>query len=391
MARKSRLFAGLAGRATALGLTGTAGAQLPEGAKLPLAEEPKTAVLPPASPHWVYIVENVFPHLIAGKVWIVDADKLDVLGMISAGYTPNISLSSGASEIYVAETYWSRGTRGKRTDIVTVYDGKTLEPQGEIPLPKGRFLVVIKKHDAGLTTDGRYMLSFNMAPATTVSVVDVKTRTYLTDIETPGCALVYPTGPTRFSMICADGALLTVDFDGSGNAEITRGEPFFDAENDPVFEHPGFSTAAQQAFFVSYEGMVYPVDFSGATPSPGAPWSLLTDADEAENWRPGGWELAGYHPQSGRLYVQMHQGDKWTHKWAGEEVWVFDTATKTRVGRIQMEEPALSLVVTQDDNPLLITLSEAASISVFDATTLEHKGDLGELGITPYLLYVTGE
>ena len=391
MSAIGRLLRGVVGLAVALVFAGSAWAQLPEGAKLPLAEEPKTATLPDASPHWVYILENVFPYLVAGKVWIVDADSLSVMGMVSAGYTPNISLSSGASEIYVAETYWSRGTRGERTDIVTVYDGKTLEPQGEIPLPKGRFLSVIKKYHAGLTTDGRYMLSFNMAPATTVSVVDVKTRTYLTDIETPGCGLIYPTGPTRFSMICADGALLTVTFDGSGNAEMTRGEPFFDAENDPVFEHAGFSTAAQQAFFVSYEGMVYPVDFSGATPSPGAPWSLLTDADEAENWRPGGWELAGYHPQSGRLYVQMHQGDKWTHKWAGEEVWVFDTATKTRVGRIPMEEPALSLVVTQDDNPLLVTLSEAASISVFDATTLEHKGDVGELGITPYLLYVTGE
>ena len=386
-----RLLRGVVGLAVALVFAGSAWAQLPEGAKLPLAEEPKTATLPDASPHWIYIVENVFPHLIVGKVWIVDGDSLNVLGMVNTGYTSNLAIAPDDSEFYVAETYWSRGTRGERTDIVTVYDGHTLDPIAEIPLPNGRFLVVIKKFNAALTTDGRFMLSFNMAPATTVSVVDVKTRTYVTDIETPGCALVFPSGPTRFSMICADGALLTVTFDGSGNAEITRGEPFFDAENDPVFEHPAFSVQTGKAYFVSYEGMVYPVNFAGATPKPGKAWSLLTDADKAENWRPGGWELLAYHPQSGRLYVQMHKGDKWTHKWAGEEVWVFDTTNGKRIGRIGLEEAALSVVVTQDGAPLLVTLSEAASISVFDAMTLEHKGDVGELGITPYLLYVPGE
>jgi hypothetical protein len=44
-----------------------------------------------------------------------------------------------------------------------------------------------------------------------------------------------------FSMVCADGSLLTANFDEAGNAQLTRGHPFFDAKNDPVFEHPGFS------------------------------------------------------------------------------------------------------------------------------------------------------
>ncbi len=391
MAGIGRLFTGLMALAGALVLGGTVWAQVPEGARLPLAEEPITAVLPEAGPHWIYILENVFPYLMVGKVWIVDGDSLNVLGMVSTGNLPNMALAPDNSELYLAETYWSRGTRGVRSDMVTVYDGRTLDPSGEILLPRGRFLSVIKKFNAALTTDGRYLLSFNMAPATTVSVVDVKTQTYVTDIETPGCGLIYPSGPTRFSMICADGSLLTVTFDGAGNAQMTRGEPFFDAENDPVFEHPGFSQQTGKAYFVSYEGMVYPVDFSGATPSFGAAWSLLSDADKAENWRPGGWQLAAYHPGSGRLYVQMHKGDKWTHKWGGEEIWVFDTASGNRVGRIHLEEPALSVVVTQDSNPLLVTLSEVASISVFDAMSLEHKGDVGELGISPYLLYVTGE
>ncbi len=56
------------------------------------------------------------------------------------------------SAVYVAETYWSRGSRGDRTDVVTFYDSRTLEVTGEVLLPRGRFLVVTKKYNAGLTT-----------------------------------------------------------------------------------------------------------------------------------------------------------------------------------------------------------------------------------------------
>lgn len=390
MVGSTRCLKGLALLAGVLMLAGTALAQVPEGAALPTAEEHPTTTLPEASPHWVYILEPVFPHLIVTKIWIVDGDSLDVVGMINGGYTANLGLAEDASELYMAETFWSRGSRGDRTDVVTTFDGRTLDPKGEVALPQGRFLVVTKKYDAALTTDGRYLLSFNMAPATSVSAVDVKNQSYLTDIETPGCGLIFPSGPRRFSMICADGALLTVSFDESGQADMTRGEPFFDAENDPVFEHPGFSQRQGQAYFVSYGGMVYPVDFSTDEPQIGEAWSILTD-EEKGKWWPGGWQLVAYHPGTKRLFVQMHEGEKWSHKHTGTEVWVFDVETKERLQRIEVEEPALSLIVTQDDQPLLFTLSEASSVSVFDATTYEHKGDVGEIGISPYVLYVTGE
>jgi hypothetical protein len=70
---------------------------------------------------------------------------------------------------------------------------------------------------------------------------------------------------------------------------------------------------------------------------------------------------------------------------------VFDVETKERVQRIELEEPALSTIVTQDDQPLLFALSEAQSVSVFDASSFEHKGDVGQLGISPYVMHVTGE
>jgi methylamine dehydrogenase heavy chain len=375
--------------ASALLLPAPALAQIPESAELPTAEEHPTATLPEASPHWVYILEPVFPHLITTKVWIVDGDSLGIVGMINGGYTANLGLADG-SELYMAETFWSRGSRGDRTDVVTTFDGRTLDPEDEVVLPQGRFLVVPKKYDGALSTDGRYMLSFNMDPATSVSVVDVQNQSYLTDIETPGCALIFPSAPRRFSMICADGSMLTVTFEDSGEAQMTRSEPFFDAQNDPVFEHPGFSTKDGQAYFVSYRGMVYPVDLSGDEPQFGEAWSLLAE-DEKGHWWPGGWQVAAYHPGSNRLFVNMHEGAIWTHKHAGEEVWVFDLDSKERLQRIPTEHGAFSSIVTQDEQPLLFTLSETQTLSVFDGTSYEHKGDVGELGISPYVLYVTGE
>lgn len=389
VAKTSRRFGSLALGAGLIAFAGSAAAQVPEGAQLPVAEEHDTVTLSEPQPHWVYIVEPVFPHLIVSKVWVVDGDSLEVVGMFNAGYTANLAIAPDAGQLYMAETFWSRGSRGERSDMVTTFDARTLEPQEEVILPEGRFLVVTKKYDAGLTTDGKHLLSFNMDPATAISVVDVEEQRYVGEVEVPGCALVFPHGPTRFSSICADGALLTVDFSDFENPEMTRGEPFFDAMGDPVFEHAAFSQQEAMAFFVSYGGTVYPVDFSGDTPEVGDSWSLLGEGDEG--WLPGGWQLATYHPGSNRLFVQMHEGGPWTHKYSGEEVWVFDVESKERLQRIELEEPSISVMVTQDDQPLLFALTEAASLAVFDATSYEHSGDVEELGISPYLLYVTGE
>ena len=109
MASSGKLWCALAMGAAAFLLGGAATAQLPESAQLPTAEEHPTATLPEASPHWVYILEPVFPHLIVTKVWIVDGDSLGVVGMINGGYTANLGLAGGGSQLHMAETFWSPG------------------------------------------------------------------------------------------------------------------------------------------------------------------------------------------------------------------------------------------------------------------------------------------
>ena len=378
-------------------LVGTAAtAQVPDEAALPTQEDHPTLTLPEPEPHWAYILEPVFPHLIASKLWILDGDTLQFKGMANAGYTANLVLSHDRSAFYFTETFWSRGTRGDRVDVVTSYDTRTLEPTGEVILPEGRFLVVPKKHNAQLTTDGRYLLSFNMDPAMSLSVVDVRERRYVGEIESGGCSLAYPTGPTSVAMLCPDGSFTHITFDASGdtfdaNGDVTveNGAPFFDSENDPVFEHAAMHRPSRKAFFISYDGWVYPVDLDGM-PEVGERWRLQGQGDD-EAWRPGGWQLAAYHAPSDRLFVLMHQGGRWTHKQAGEEVWVFDVARKQRVQRVPLEHHSHSMTITNDDRPLLFALTESAALQVYDATTYEHKGTKEGIGISPYLLYTFGE
>ncbi len=364
-------------------------AQMPPAAAQPTQEDHPTLVLPQPSPRWVYVLEPVFPYLVVSKVWIFDGDTLAVKGMVNGGYTANAVMSHDASRFWLAETYWSRGSRGVRTDVVTAFDGKTLDPVGEVVLPKGRFLVVPKKHNATLTSDGRFLLSFNMDPAFSLSVVDVQAMRYKGELDTQGCSLALPTGPRSVASICPDGRLLHTTFDDEGRLTKSElGEKFFDSENDPVFEHAALHRPSKRAFFVSYDGWVYPARLDGA-PQIGERWRLQGEGEEG--WRPGGWQLAALHGGSGRLFVLMHEGGKWTHKQAGEEVWVFDTAAKKRIARHKLPHHSHSITVSQDASPLLFGITEKAQLWSMDATTGEVKAEREGVGISPYLLYTFGE
>lgn len=363
-------------------------AQVPEGATLGTQEAHPTRTLPEASPHWVYIMEPVFPYLVSSKVWILDGDTLEYKGMASAGYVATMALAKDNSAFYVAETYWSRGARGDRTDVVTTYDAKTLNVAGEVVLPKGRFLVVPKKYNLRLSDDGHYLYSFNMDPAFGLSLIDIKANKYLGEIETGGCSLAYPTGNNTVASLCPDGSFAHITIDGAGQASIEDGQPFFDSETDPVFEHAATSRSAKKAFFVSYEGWVYPVAMDGK-PVVGQRWKLQGQGEDG--WRPGGWELAAYHAATDRLFVLMHEGGPWTHKQAGAEVWVYEAASGKRLQRVPLEHHAASLAVTGDDQPLMFALTETASLQVFDATSYALKGVKEGIGISPFVLYTTGE
>lgn len=397
MAQRRGLLSAASGMVLAILVQGqTAIAQqaieaLPEEARLEVVEEWGTNVLPEASPRWVYVLDVAFDNLIASRINIYDSDSGRFLGVIHSGFVPNLLLSPDKSELYVDETYYSRGTQGERTDVLSIYDARTLKRTGEVILPEGRALLVSKLPAAALSPDGRFLLSYNMAPATSVSLVDIKARRYLGEIESPGCALVYPTGERTFSMLCPDGSFVDVAYDENGGAEIFQNEPFFDSETDPVFSHGAIDVAAGKGFFVSYEGMLYEIGIADGRTRVADRWSILSEADVAEGWRPGGWQLLDYQPALGRVFVLMHRGPKWSHKWPGEEIWVLDPATNTRVARFPLEEPAISLMLTREADPVLLTLTDTGTLGVLDPASGEPRRKIEGTGFTPFLLHAFAE
>ena len=109
----------------------------------------------------------------------------------------------------------------------------------------------------------------------------------LDEIDTAGCVLGDPFRTQQGIDLCESGRLLTVTLDAQGHeASRAMSDKFFDPDIDPIFVQgvpitDGFA-------FLSFLGEVHEVDFSGAQPAFHAPWSLVTAADKAQNWRPGG-------------------------------------------------------------------------------------------------------
>ena len=169
--------------------------------------------------HWVWVNDIVFHHMADGKAFLLDGDSGRMLGMLSTGFGFNgVVIPGDQSTIISPETYFARGTRGARTDVVTLYDPRKLSPLGEIVIPPKRAGTVPMVQNAALTDDDRFLILYNFTPAQSVSVVDMQSRKLAGEIDIAGCALVYPTGARSFFSLCGDGAALSVTLDETGKA-----------------------------------------------------------------------------------------------------------------------------------------------------------------------------
>ena len=111
---------------------------------------------------------------------------------------------------------------------------------------------------------------------------------------------------------------------------------------------------------------------SGGAAVLGEKWSLLNDEDREQNWRPGGAWLTATD-STGRLYVMMHpDGGEGSHDNPGSEIWVFDTAAKSRVQRIALTLPAIAFDITIGDSPKIVTTNIEMKLEVYDARSGEH-------------------
>jgi methylamine dehydrogenase heavy chain len=284
----------------------------------------------------------------------VGSDSRDVKGQLQAHDSATLLVPDKRPELYVADTVWSRGSRGTRTDFITVYDTQTLNPIGEIVLPGAkRALITAMEGLIAFTDEQRMALVFNFTPASSVTVVDLVKRQVLGEVQIPGCSLVYPAGTRGFSTLCSSGTLLNVRL-GAGGAVAGRSESkaFNPLDTDPLFTASALVGGVR--YFPSLHGRVQPVDMRGDDAKILPDWPLLSAADEPGHWRPSGWQLVAGDEQK-LLYVLMqpdaHEG---THKDPATEVWVYNTATKTRVKRLRLVRPGSSISLTHGAEPLLL-------------------------------------
>lgn len=343
----------------------------------------------PAPPHkhWVWVNDFVFPHMTDGRAYLVDGDSGTFLGMLSTGFGfGRLVLPRDGKVIYSPETYFSRGTRGTRTDVVTIYDAVTLHVQGEIGIPAKRVSNLPVIGDSVLTDDDRFLLIYNFTPAQSITVVDTQSRTFVGEIETPGCAFALPTGPRSFFSLCADGGVLAVELDATGHAAGQQRVPgIFEVTKDPVTEKP--VRVGDTWYFVTFDGRIVPVRGSGKSLVAGEPWWLTTPAERAQGWRPGGLQQIAVHAATNRLYALVHRGSRDTHKDPGKDLWVYDLTTHQRVQKIALHAPTSSIQVSTDDQPLLFgAFGDSPDIDVYSATSGKLLRTVAGVATSPTML-----
>jgi methylamine dehydrogenase heavy chain len=364
-----------------LGAAAAVRAQLPSETD----KGPSVTVLGEPTKHWVWVNDFVFPHMADGMAMLIDGDSGRYLGTLSTGWGfVRVLLPRDGKLIYSPEIYFSRGTRGVRTDVVTIYDAHTLSPVKEIQIPPKRSANMPMMANAVLTDDDRYMLIYNFTPAQSVSVVDMKSQTFVREVETPGCALVYPTGPRTFFSICGDGAFSLAQIDASGNVTLTRSAPLFSPAKDPITEKG--VRVGKTWYFVSYDGQIHAVNAAATDASVEATWWLTTETERKQGWRPGGLQQMAVDSHA-HLYAIMHQGGPETHKDPGKDVWVYDIATHKRVKQIALRNLASSIQLTTDDKPLLFSIFiDKPGLDIYDAADGRLLRSVDQVGTTPTLL-----
>jgi methylamine dehydrogenase heavy chain len=295
----------------------------------------------------------------------VGSDTREVKGHLAAHDSATLLIADKRPEIYVADTVWSRGARGTRTDFITIYDKQTFEPTGEIVLPgTKRALITAMEGLIAFTDEQRMALVFNFTPASSVTVVDLVKRKPLGEIEIPGCSLVYPSGARGFVTLCSSGTLLSIRLDANGAvAGRSESKAFNPLDTDPLFTASAALSGVR--YFPSLHGRLQPIDMKGDDVKVLPDWPLGPAADAAGHWRPSGWQLIASDEQK-LLYIVMqvdaHEG---THKDAGNEVWVFNPATKARVKRLRLVRRGSSIAVTHDADPLLL-VQAGERLDVYD-------------------------
>lgn len=357
-------------------------------AELPAEKIPAVNKLPAEYPDtWMFAHDANFFSLVTGKVVIFDAaaETEEYKGAIDAAQFATFIESSEQAELYVAESHYARTTRGKRTDVITIYDKATLNRIDEIVLPGSkRAQIVTNKYAMRLVDNDQYLLVFGFTPASSVFVIDIAQRKLLHEVQVPGCSMIYPAGKRGFVSMCGDGSLLHVALNKDGTVKTQdKTTGVFDANIDPLFDKPAYHK--RMAYYPTFKGDLQPIKM-GDKLKVKKRWSLLNDADRAEGWRPSGWQIASTNDK-GELFVLMRKNAKdGDHKFGGDEVWVFDAKKKKRTRRISLPVQGFSIQASSVAANLLVVTNVNMGVDIYNQQG-EKQRELSGIGMMPIVLH----
>ena len=131
------------------------------------------AKLPAPNAHRIYLSDVSISHIVDNRLHVIDGDSFKYLGVFATGYAGQSTLSRDRKELYVTTSYYTRLSRGERTDVVEIHDPLTLEYRSEIVIPPRRAQALPYEGIVRTSSDGRWLFVQNATPATSVSVVDL--------------------------------------------------------------------------------------------------------------------------------------------------------------------------------------------------------------------------
>src|SRR5690348_3244373 len=102
-------------------------------------------------------------------IHVIDGDTAKEVAAVYSSEYANFFWARDDRTLYVSETYWTLGNRGKREDVLSIYGGPTLQNEGDITLP-GSMISYPKTHTFALSPDGHYAYDYSFQPAPSVSV-----------------------------------------------------------------------------------------------------------------------------------------------------------------------------------------------------------------------------
>ena len=296
-----------------------------------LKPEEITVARVPANMKRVYVLDPVLPHMVDGRVYVLDAKDLALKGMMEAGFSGMMAAAPGKKRVYVAATFYERLTRGARTDVIQVFDDETLKVVDEIPVPVLRAQALPYRNLFQLNSDNSLILVQNATPATSVTVVDIASKKNF-EAQGPGCYGIYPAlaNPLRFATLCGDGAATTYTISADRNsAQMKSSAKFFDPQNDPLYTHAERSRDGY--VFITYSGKVMQLAVDGDT---AVAQSIGDVAAGEQGWAPGGLQPFAVDAKAGIAYVLMHDhAVEGSHKAPSVQIWAYDLAARAVIAR----------------------------------------------------------